>query len=295
MTPRLILHAGAGLRERTRASAEQIEARLDDILTAAWAVLAAEGARACVRYAVEQLEHEPLFNAGTGSKLQADGVARMSASIMSADDGIFSGVINVEGIAHPVVAADRLHGVPHHVLAGTPALDWLRCAGFSAHDPVTDQRREEWREGRAGRTGTVGAVALDATGVIAAATSTGGVGMEQPGRVSDSATVAGNYASAMAGVSVTGVGEHIVHHAVAARVVVRCTDGLPLSDAVLRTLDEASQREYQFGLIALAADGSLVANQTPGVQTLYAARCGERALSFLQAPALHWPAKPSPS
>jgi len=287
--PALIIHAGAGARERTQASREDIAARLEAILAAVWPVLIAHGARRAVRAAVERLEDEPLFNAGTGSKLQADGQARMSAAIMAADDGVFSGVINVERIAHPVAAADRLHAEQHHVMAGTPANAWLGTQGFAEHDPVTAQRRAEWQTERAGAHGTVGAVARDDTGLIAAATSTGGVGMERPGRVSDSATVAGTYAAAAAGVSLTGVGEHIVNHAAAARIVTRCTDGLALDAAVARTLAEAQAREFEFGLIAVAADGALVADQTAGIGTLYAACADGQTRSFVQAERLHWP------
>lgn len=286
----LIIHAGAGARERTQASREDIAARLEAILMAVWPLLIERGARSAVRAAVERLEDDPLFNAGTGSKLQADGQARMSAAIMAADDGVFSGVINVERIAHPVAAADRLHAQPHHVMAGAPANVWLSTQGFADHDPVTDQRRAEWQAERAGVHGTVGAVARDETGRVAAATSTGGVGMERPGRVSDSATVAGTYAGAAAGVSLTGVGEHIVNHAAAARIVTRCTDGLSLDTAVARTLAEAQARDFEFGLIAVDAHGTLVADQTAGIGTLYAACVDGRCRSFVQAGRLHWPA-----
>lgn len=288
--PALIIHAGAGARERTQASREDIAARLEAILVAVWPLLIEQGARSAVRAAVERLEDEPLFNAGTGSKLQADGQARMSAAIMAADDGVFSGVINVERIAHPVAAADRLHAEQHHVVAGAPANAWLSAQGFADHDPVTEQRRAEWQAERAGQHGTVGAVARDETGLVAAATSTGGVGMERPGRVSDSATVAGTYAAAAAGVSLTGVGEHIVNHAAAARIVTRCTDGLALDTAVARTLAEAQARDFEFGLIAVAADGTLVADQTAGIGTLYAACADGQTRSFVQAERLHWPA-----
>jgi L-asparaginase len=291
-TPALIIHAGAGLRERTAASAGQVDARLRTILAAAWEVLLREGARAAARAAVEALEDEPLFNAGTGSKLQADGVARMSAAIMSGDDGVFSGVINLERLAHPVAAADRLRREPNPVLAGPPARAWLAGEGFADHDPVTAQRRAEWQAACAGAHGTVGAVALDAGGCIAAATSTGGVGMERPGRVSDTATVAGTYAQPCAAVSMTGIGEHIVNHAAAVRIVTRCSDGLGLAEAVSRTLAEAAACDYQFGLIALAADGSMTAGQVGDVQTMYAARRGDTLTSFLDSAALQFSPRP---
>ena len=76
--------------------------------------------------------------------------------------------------------------------------------------------------------GTVGAVALDDKGVVCVGTSTGGIGNETPGRVSDSASVAGTYADQVGGLSCTGKGEHIINQAVAAKVIYRLRDGVPL-------------------------------------------------------------------
>jgi len=291
----LIIHAGAGAIERTGISPDQLDARLRAMLAEVWPILAERGARAAVRAAVELLENEPAFNAGTGSKLQADGVARMSAAIMDSSDSVFSGVINVENIQHPVAAADSLHGQANHVLADRHANAWFSARGFAAHEPITTQRRAEWQAAQAGEAGTVGAVAVDGRGVIAAATSTGGVGMEIPGRVSDTPTVAGTYATAAAGVSLTGIGEHIVNLAAGARIGTRCLDGQPLAAAVARTLAEAGERQFEFGLIAVAADGTLVADQTADMQTLYAAAVGDERHSFLTRRRLHWPAaQPAP-
>src|SRR5690606_36471374 len=86
--------------------------------------------------------------------------------------------------------------------------------------------------------GTVGCVALDKDGNIAAATSTGGKGFEIPGRVSDSPTVAGNYANSFAGISCTGIGEDIVSGGLAVKIATRVTDGLSLKEAVDRSFGE---------------------------------------------------------
>src|SRR6185369_12145738 len=81
------------------------------------------------------------------------------------------------------------------------------------------------------RSGTVGVVVLDQDGKLAAGTSTGGSAMNRPERVSDSATVAGNYASQFAAISCTGIGEEIVSDGVAVRLETRIRDGSSLESA----------------------------------------------------------------
>jgi len=105
--------------------------------------------------------------------------------------------------------------------------------------------------------GTVGCVALDLYGNIAAATSTGGKGFEIPGRVSDSATTAGNYANGFAGVSCTGVGEDIVSGAVASTIVTRVTDGMPIALAAEKTLDELKPFDGFAGIIGISVSGEI--------------------------------------
>jgi L-asparaginase len=271
--PALIIHGGAGAREGLHASFRRYADSLEGIVEDAWRTLLDRGARAAVLAAVRALEDDPIFNAGLGSRLQADGVARMSAALMDGRRGRFSGVVNVERIRHPIDVADHLQAARHAVLAGSPAGHYARhTLGMADFDPVTEHRREEHARRSAGRSGTVGAVAVDATGALWAATSTGGVGNETPGRMSDSATVAGNYATAAAGVSCTGIGEHIVDHAAAVRVVLRVEDGDSIEAAVERTIREADERSLEYGLIALDAAGQAVAGRTRDVTTLWCAR-----------------------
>src|SRR5690606_28748715 len=100
-------------------------------------------------------------------------------------------------------------------------------------------------------TGTVGCEALDKDRKIAVATSTGGKGFEIVGRISDSATVAGNFANEFCGVSCTGVGEDIVSGAVASKIVTRVTDGFPLKDAFTKTFEELKPFDGFAGAIAI--------------------------------------------
>ena len=268
----LIIHGGAGAREGAHASDERYRESLRRILSLSWDVLESSGAREAVLYAVRLLEDDPLFNAGLGSRLQSDGVVRMSAAIMDGTAGRFSGVVNVEAVRHPIDVAAALGGERFTVLAGEHATRYSRALGMPEFDPVTPHRLAEYERRLSGDTGTVGAVAVDRDGRIWAATSTGGVGFETPGRVSDTPTVAGTYADATCGVSCTGIGEHIVDHAAAARVTVRVADGLDLESAVRKTLHEASARQLHYGLIAADAQGRTCAGSSESVTTLWAAR-----------------------
>ena len=205
--PRLIIHGGAGLlegnvaipeKEHAYARHRQATIRLEDFRDAlttiakdSHQILLDEDARAAVLHALRLLEDHPLFNAGTGSHIQSDGRVRMSAALMDGPRNLFSGVINVEAIRHPIDLAALLAAEEHTVLAGEQASAYARQRGFLSHDPITPERRAEYDKLVLGKSGTVGAVALDSTGRICAGTSTGGVGGETPGRVSDAATVAG--------------------------------------------------------------------------------------------------------
>lgn len=231
---------------------------LKRIAKASYEYLGSHSALETVVYAVSLLEDDELFNAGTGSQIQSDGKIRMSASVMDGATHKFSGVINIEEVKNPVQVALKLMEVDDRVLGGKGATHFARRHGFEAFSTEIPQRRKEYEAklGAAGA-GTVGCVALDAGGNIAAATSTGGKGFEIPGRISDSATVAGNYANSMCGVSLTGVGEDIVSGAVAAKIVTRVTDGFALKDAFARTFDELRPYDGFAGAIAIDKYGNV--------------------------------------
>jgi L-asparaginase len=92
---------------------------------------------------------------------------------------------------------------------------------------------------------------------LAAATSTGGKGFEIPGRISDSATTAGNFANRHAAVSCTGVGEDIVSVALATKIVTRVTDGFSLENAFEKSFDELSEIDGFAGAIAIDKEGNI--------------------------------------
>jgi len=171
----------------------------------------------------------------------------------------FSGVINIEEVKNPICIAEKLLRLEDRVLSGKGAQNFARENGFGYYNPETPQRRKEYEKKLSDsiRLGTVGCVALDVFGNLAAATSTGGKGFEIPGRVSDSATTAGNYANAFAGISCTGVGEDIVSGAVASNTVTRVTDGMPLALAVEKTLSELKPFDGFAGVIGISSTGEI--------------------------------------
>ena len=211
-----------------------------------------------VVYTVSLLEDDALFNAGIGSQIQADGKIRMSASLMDGATQKMSGVINIEEVKNPIQVAQVLLNYEDKVLGGSGATNFARQHGFEKFSTETAQRKSEYEAKLAAtRVGTVGCVALDSNGKLAAATSTGGKGFEIPGRISDSATVAGNYANEFCGVSLTGVGEDIVSNATAAKIVTRVTDGFTLDKAFEKTFKELLPYDGFAGAIAIDKNGNV--------------------------------------
>jgi len=300
--PKLIIHGGAGSSLRGKGGIESVRKSLYAVIDQVYAMLAlgASASEAVVR-GCQLLEDDPRFNAGTGSVLQSDGQIRMSASLMDGSAQRFSGVINVMRVKNPIELALALQDGDDRVLSDLGAAELVRERGLAPYDPLTEIRLQEWmqeREGNfvremagvvaeqeliedsAGR-GTIGVVALDQRGRLAAGTSTGGKGFERIGRVSDSAMPAGNYATAQAGISCTGIGEDIINECLAARIVVRVTDGLTLLAAFERSFQEARQNRRDLGAIGLDAAGNIAWGKTSEV-LLAAFHTGERVGDTLE-------------
>lgn len=282
--PRLILHGGAGRAFKSDDRKPRVRESLHRIGRELWKKLVAGGAAMdVVEHGCRLLEDDVNFNAGTGSVLQSDGQIRMSAALMNGAETSFSGVINVQRIRNPIAIARRLQDERDRVLNGEGAAILARELGLEVWDPIVEKRLFEWIEERRGNfdiehaglvaepeldaehedgTGTIGVVVRDRGGTICAGTSTGGRGFERIGRVSDSATPAGNYATAEAGVSCTGVGEDILDESLASRIVVRVADGASLHGAMSRSIEEGVARSRRFGAIAVSADGAVVWGKT---------------------------------
>ena len=178
-----------------------------------------------VEAAIVFLEDHPEFNAGTGSRLQMDGVPRMDASIMEGDTLRAGAVAAVENLKNPIRAARAVMEKTNHVmLVGEGARRFAVASGLEEGEVRTPRRMEEWRRNlrkehkhtqlleSINDCETVGAVAIDREGQLVSGCSTGGAPFMLPGRVGDTPIVgAGIYAhSSIGGVSATGLGEQIV-------------------------------------------------------------------------------------
>jgi L-asparaginase len=287
--PKLIIHGGAGGHLRSEAGEKAVRITLYSILELVYSPLVEGGSAIdAVVKGCQLLENEPIFNAGTGSVLQSDGQIRMSASLMDGANQRFSGVINVSRVQHPIELAQFLQHGDDRVLSDYGAAELLRELNVPIYNPLVDIRLKEWMQERkhleeraekmAGvvaekalivphedRKGTIGVVALDCEGKIAVGTSTGGKGLERIGRVSDSAMPAGNYANEYAGVSCTGVGEDIMEECLAAKIVIRVTDGLALKEAMMRSMQESQLRKRDLGAIAISQTGEIAWGKTSEV------------------------------
>lgn len=278
-SPKLIIHGGAGRMEGQLNKENDLRNSLRKICLKSWEFLQHSSALETVLYAVNLLESNPLFNAGTGSKLQKDGRIRMSAGLMDGEKRKFSGIVNIQDVEHPIEVASHLLTKKHSMIAGDKATEFSRQLGFPQFNPLTEKRWSEFLKKQKSETGTVGAVVLDSEGRIAAGTSTGGIGGEIPGRMSDSATVAGNYANSFAGVSATGIGEEIVNDGAAVKIVTRVTDGLSLKKAVKNTMDEALENNHRYGVICLSHLGEIEVDKTTDT-IFYSFHDGETIKTF---------------
>lgn len=274
MQPKIIIHGGAGKSIQDKGGLLPVRDTLSKIVYEVYEQLL-EGMTAmeAVVLGCHLLEDEPRFNAGTGSVLQSDGQIRMSAALMDGMSQRFSGVINVSRVQHPIDLAYFLQDHSDRILSDHGAVELARELQIPIYNPLTTTRLHEWIAERdqgfrssmagvvanspdAGR-GTIGVVVLDGEGKIAVGTSTGGKGFERIGRVSDSATPAGNYANSLAAVSCTGIGEDILEECLAAKIVIRVSDGFSLTTALEKSFTEAKNNQRDFGAIALDARGGI--------------------------------------
>jgi L-asparaginase / beta-aspartyl-peptidase len=278
--PSLALHGGAGGRVEEVALASS-SAYAEELLAAyriGWQVLAAGGdALDAVCASVELLEDDPLFNAGRGAALTATGRAELDASVMTGS-GLAGAVAASKYVRNPVRLARTVMEKTEHVLIVDPDAEFVERYGLEVVEPgyfITKARQQQLDRVMGGRAvaarhGTVGAVARDAGGRIAAATSTGGMVGQADGRVGDSPIVgAGVYArDNAAAISCTGDGEAFIRGVVAYDVAARIRyAGAGLAEAVLGTFEqELTQRGSTGGLVAVGSDGRIVvAHNSPAM------------------------------
>ena len=266
----LAVHGGAGDRVEPLDGPDAYHAGLRAAVQAGERVLRAGGpAVDAVCAAVTALEDNELFNAGRGAALTTDGTVELDAALMTGD-GRAGAVAGCRTVRNPVFAARAVLERTPHVLMVAPDDGLLTEWGLEQVPNsyfVTDRRVRELervRSATAGGTrhGTVGAVARDAHGRLAAATSTGGVSNQLPGRVGDAPIVgAGTYAAdGTVAVSCTGQGEYFLRGVVAYDISARMSYlGASLEQAVRDTFAaKLDATGGSGGLIAAGHDGSVV-------------------------------------
>lgn len=277
----LIIHGGAGVIERSALSAQderEIRASLNRALDAGNAVLAKGGsALDAVEAAVVVMEESPQFNAGKGAVFNAEGRHELDASIMDGKTRKAGAIAGVSTVRNPIrLARAVMEHSPHVMLAGVGAEKFADGRPEIERVPNnwfdTDRRRRQLEDAQAKEKagaaivekgkyfGTVGAVALDAQGNIAAATSTGGMTNKRWGRVGDSPIIgAGTWADDRCGVSGTGWGEFYIRNAVAhdicARVAYRGDALSVAAEEVVNKIVPASGGDG--GAIALDREGNI--------------------------------------
>jgi beta-aspartyl-peptidase (threonine type) len=277
----LAVHGGAGTILKSTMTPEKEAAYhrgLATALKAGHAVMAAGGdALEAVTAAVCALEDEPLFNAGRGAVYTSAGKQEMDAAVMDGRTRAAGAVAGVFGPRNPIrLARAVMEQTEHVLLIGDGALDLARRAGLPFENAdyfFTEARwnalQETLRQQAAGsqdddpsrKHGTVGAVARDAKGNLAAATSTGGMTAKLPGRVGDSPIIgAGTFAdNATCAVSATGHGEIFIRYAAAHEISARMRHAGQSLDAAADhvVMQDLALNGGSGGLIAIGADGSV--------------------------------------
>jgi L-asparaginase / beta-aspartyl-peptidase len=229
----LMIHGGAGALEdlKYEASDSAFQQSVTTILEAGRERLA-QGDRALevVEYCAMLLENDPLYNAGHGSVLNAEGRVEMDAALMEGRDLRAGAVACIQNIKNPIALARLvLERGENVLLMGDGALEFAKFCQMETHPDsyfITETRIRQLAEAQAAgkmtldherikpsqKLGTIGAVARDIHGDLAAATSTGGLVNKRWGRVGDTPIIgAGVFAdNETCAVSATGYGEQFL-------------------------------------------------------------------------------------
>ena len=283
---KLVIHGGAGTIERASMTSEKdaaIRAALNGALEAGSRILASGGnALDAVEATVKMLEDDLNFNAGRGSVFTYEGTHELDASVMDGRTRAAGSAAAVTATKNPIgLARTVMEKSPHVLLAGEGADRFSKEQGLEQVPNSyfsTPERRRQLDEMKSKKLsaldveykyGTVGAVALDARGHVAAATSTGGTTGKRWGRVGDSPLIgAGTYADDRGcAVSATGAGEYFIRvgaaHEICARIRLKDEGAQGAADAVIKEIGELGGSG---GVIVLTPGGERVyAFNTPGM------------------------------
>ncbi|WP_438482986.1 isoaspartyl peptidase/L-asparaginase family protein [Oleiharenicola lentus] len=292
----LVIHGGAGVIKRDTMTPEleaQYRAKLNDALNAGYAVLEHGGAALdAVTAAVNILEDSPLFNAGKGAVLTADGICELDAAIMNGQTLAAGSIAGIRHIKNPInLARDVMEKSPHVMLIGEGAEKFALTLGYELvpneyfrtemrikqlerakqlekapkasallQEIFRAQLDDEAHFVREQKYGTVGCVALDQRGNLAAGTSTGGMTNKKFGRVGDVPIIgAGTYANnATCAVSATGWGEFFIRATVAHDISAQMEyQQKSVREAAAATIAKVGKLGGDGGVIVLDAQGNL--------------------------------------
>jgi isoaspartyl peptidase/L-asparaginase-like protein (Ntn-hydrolase superfamily) len=268
MTDHLVaVHGGAATVGRATIGEDRAVRGLDALRESLWVAHRAlqDGAAAldAAVAAVRVLEDAEDLNAGRGAALTSAGTVELDAAVCDGTARRAGAVTVVSRMRHPVDAARAVLDDGRHVLLAGPAADAFALAcGLEEVDPswFVTERQQRALERVDGDRGTVGAVVRDGRGHLAAATSTGGMSGQRPGRVGDSPILgAGTWADdATAAISATGAGEAFLRSVFAHRVHMLVLAGAPLAAACDDALAEVRRFGGFGGCIAVGRSGPAV-------------------------------------
>ncbi len=281
--PILLVHGGAGAWRTHRNKIEEVCKVLKDALTAGYELFRSASAIEAAVEAVKVLEDSGLLNAGTGSVVDVRGKVTMDAGVMDGYSGRAGAVAATSYPKNPVLLAKLIMERTDHILiVGRYADELAKLWGLKKHSGPTERVLKRYNElinklcsgeipiERFSRNftiarqmfelecDTVGAVALDESGRLAAAVSTGGIMMKLPGRVGDSAIPgAGFYANRFASAVATGIGETIILSFLTLKAVKYVEGGLRADEAGRKAIDEHTKLfgRGTAGLIIVDEDG----------------------------------------
>jgi len=284
--PVIVVHGGAGEWQP-----ERRKSGIAGVKTAAkvgFDVLTKSGALDAVEAAVMSMEDDPVFNAGLGSTLTLDGSIEMEASIMDGESLDAGAASLLEDIRNPVhLARIIMENTDHIYIVGHGAEKLARLFKLERRNPRTELRVKYWKtlkdklkkgevdympktyklikeNPKLFQFDTVGAVALDTKGNVAAATSSGGVGLKFPGRIGDTPLIGlGNYADNESGAcSATGMGEIAMRLVLAKAVCDKIHLGSSAQEATESLIKLVNRRirgtiKNSMGLIAVDKKGGM--------------------------------------
>lgn len=258
----LVIHGGAGTIGRTVTAAYQTG--LQQALEKGFKVLEKGGhASKAVMCAVMCMEDNPdAFNAGTGSAPTRDGTIECDAAIMLSD-GSAGAVAAISKAQNPIAIANKVRtDTPHVMLAGAGA-DALVKKPIDNASLLTERMQaklERWHETKAvpDATNTVGAVAIDQRGMLAAATSTGGVLGQWAGRIGDTPIIgAGTFADDVVAISCTGKGESFMRAVAAKTIALRVHQGERIDNVMHEILHAIHDDGGHGGVISVKIGGQV--------------------------------------